>query len=470
MTSEQLFYDKKTGFDRLTDEDKQGIQTYAEGYKKFLDESKTERDAVLEIARMAESKGFRAWTRDDTLRPGDKIYRINRHKGIMLAVIGEKSLAEGVRLTAAHLDAPRVDIRTVPLYEDNGMAFFKTHYYGGIKKYQWTTIPLELRGVVCVCDKGEVKRVEVRVGDKPGDPKFVITDLLPHLAANQMSRKATEIVKGEGLNILVGSVPSETVDEKCSEKIKLAVMEHLNREYGMTEADFLSAELEVVPAGKAREAGLDRSMVLGYGQDDRVCAFTSLAAMLEIGQTERTACCILVDKEEIGSVGATGMQSRFFENTVAEVLNLVGEYSELNVRRCLAASDMLSSDVSAAFDPSYASAFEKKNAAFFGRGMVFNKFTGARGKSGSNDANAEYVAHIRAIMEESGVAFQTAELGKIDVGGGGTIAYILALYGMNVIDCGVAVLSMHAPWEATSKADIYETKCGYVAFLEKACL
>ena len=282
MTSEQLFYDKKTGFDRLTDEDKQGIQTYAEGYKKFLDESKTERDAVLEIARMAESKGFRAWTRDDTLRPGDKIYRINRHKGIMLAVIGNQSLAEGVRLTAAHLDAPRVDIRTVPLYEDNGMAFFKTHYYGGIKKYQWTAIPLELRGVVCVCENGEVKRVQVRVGDKPTDPKFVITDLLPHLATEQMTRKATEVIKGEGLNILIGSVPSETVDEKCSEKIKLAIMEHLNREYGMTEADFLSAELCCVPAFNACDIGFDRSFVGAYGHDDRVCSYPAATSLVMI--------------------------------------------------------------------------------------------------------------------------------------------------------------------------------------------
>ena len=310
MTSEQLFYDKKTGFDRLTEADRQGIQTYAEGYKTFLDEAKTERDAVKEIARMAEAKGFRAWTRDDTLKTGDRIYRINRHKGIMLAVIGEKSLAEGVRLTAAHLDAPRVDIRTVPLYEDNGMAFFKTHYYGGIKKYQWTTIPLELRGVVCVCDKGEVKRVEVRVGDKPGDPKFVITDLLPHLAANQMSRKATEIVKGEGLNILVGSVPSETVDEKCSEKIKLAVMEHLNREYGMTEADFLSAELCCVPAFGACDIGFDRSFVGAYGHDDRVCSYPAATSLFDLTETPaHTGVCLLVDKEEIGSDGVTGMQS-----------------------------------------------------------------------------------------------------------------------------------------------------------------
>ena len=306
MTSEQLFYDKKTGFDRLTDEDKQGIQTYAESYKKFLDGAKTERDAVVEIARMAEEHGFRAWTRDDTLRAGDKIYRINRHKGIMLAVIGQKSLAEGVRLTAAHLDAPRVDIRTVPLYEDNGMAFFKTHYYGGIKKYQWTAIPLELRGVVCVCENGEVKRVKVRVGDKLGDPKFVITDLLPHLASDQMSRKATEVVKGEGLNILVGSVPSETVDEKCSEKIKLAVMEHLNREYGMTEADFLSAELCCVPAFGACDIGFDRSFVGAYGHDDRVCSYPAATSLFDLTETpEHTGVCLLVDKEEIGSDGVT---------------------------------------------------------------------------------------------------------------------------------------------------------------------
>ena len=464
-----LFYDKKTGWDRMSDAEQAAMMEYAEGYKAFLDEAKTERDAVRRLQAMAEANGFAAYTRGKEIHPGEKYYKINRNKAIILFVVGSDGMHSGINLSAAHLDAPRIDIRTVPLYEDNGMALFKTHYYGGIKKYQWTTIPMELRGVVCRMTENGVESVDVRIGDKPGDPVFVITDLLIHLATEQMGKTMMKGIEAENMNVLVGSKPSKS-DIETSDKIKLWVMEFLNKEYGITEEDFLSAELEVVPAGKAREAGLDRSMVLGYGQDDRVCAFTSLAAMLEIGQTERTACCILVDKEEIGSVGATGMQSRFFENTVAEVLNLVGEYSELNVRRCLAASDMLSSDVSAAFDPSYASAFEKKNAAFFGRGMVFNKFTGARGKSGSNDANAEYVAHIRAIMEESGVAFQTAELGKIDVGGGGTIAYILALYGMNVIDCGVAVLSMHAPWEATSKADIYETKCGYVAFLEKACL
>ena len=467
MTSEQLFYDKKTGFDRLTDEDKQGIQTYAEGYKKFLDESKTERDAVLEIARMAESKGFRAWTRDDTLRPGDKIYRINRHKGIMLAVIGEKSLAEGVRLTAAHLDAPRVDIRTVPLYEDNGMAFFKTHYYGGIKKYQWTAIPLELRGVVCVCENGEVKRVQVRVGDKPTDPKFVITDLLPHLATEQMTRKATEVIKGEGLNILIGSVPSETVDEKCSEKIKLAITEHLNREYGMTEADFLSAELCCVPAFNACDIGFDRSFVGAYGHDDRVCSYPAATSLFDLTETPaHTGVCLLVDKEEIGSVGATGMHSRFFENIVAEILLLMGECADIKVRRTLQNSRMLSSDVSAAYDPMYAEVFEKRSSAFFARGPVFNKFTGSRGKSGSNDANAEYIAALRKALDDDEVAYQFAELGKVDAGGGGTIAYIMANYGMEVIDSGVAVLCMHAPWEITSKADVYEAYRGYKAFLK----
>ena len=465
MTSEQLFYDKKTGFDRLTDEDKQGIQTYAEGYRKFLDESKTERDAVLEIARMAESKGFRAWTRDDTLRPGDKIYRINRHKGIMLAVIGNQSLAEGVRLTAAHLDAPRVDIRTVPLYEDNGMAFFKTHYYGGIKKYQWTAIPLELRGVVCVCENGEVKRVQVRVGDKPTDPKFVITDLLPHLATEQMTRKATEVIKGEGLNILIGSVPSETVDEKCSEKIKLAIMEHLNREYGMTEADFLSAELCCVPAFNACDIGFDRSFVGAYGHDDRVCSYPAATSLFDLTETPaHTGVCLLVDKEEIGSDGVTGMQSRAFDTFMADLCRA----QDVLLDECFENSVCLSADVCNAFDPNYPEVSEKRNDARANCGFALVKYTGARGKSGSNDTSAEFVAEVRKVMDDAGVAFQTAELGRVDIGGGGTIAYIPAKYDMDVIDSGVAVLSMHAPWEITSKADIYEARKGYEAFLKNA--
>ena len=440
-------------------------------YKVCLDEGKTERECVRLTVKEIEKKGYRN-LKDikGSLKAGDKVYAVCMEKSIAMFQIGKEPLENGMNILGAHIDSPRIDVKQNPLYENEDLAYLDTHYYGGIKKYQWVTLPLALHGVIVKTD-GTVQKVNI--GEKEDDPVFVVTDLLIHLAGKQMEKKASTVIEGEKLDLLIGSRPlekEEGLDGDEKDAVKANVMKILTDYYNMEEEDFLSAELEIVPAGKARDCGLDRSMILAYGQDDRVCAFTSLFAMLDVEDVERTSCCILVDKEEIGSVGATGMQSRFFENTVAEVLNLVGEYSELNVRRCLAASDMLSSDVSAAFDPSYASAFEKKNAAFFGRGMVFNKFTGARGKSGSNDANAEYVAHIRAIMEESGVAFQTAELGKIDVGGGGTIAYILALYGMNVIDCGVAVLSMHAPWEATSKADIYETKCGYVAFLEKACL
>ncbi len=392
-------------------------------------------------------------------------------------------MADGINILGAHIDSPRLDIKQNPLYEDGGFAYLDTHYYGGVKKYQWVTIPLAIHGVVV---KKDGTTVEVSVGEKDEDPVFFVSDLLIHLAQEQLEKKANKVIEGEALDIIVGNRPlviekkeadgkneeKGEKDEKAAEKdaVKKGILDILQKSYGIEEEDFISAELEVVPAGRAREAGFDRSMILAYGQDDRVCAFTSLKAMLEIGQTARTACCILVDKEEIGSVGATGMQSRFFENAVAEVMNLTGEYSELNVRRCLARSCMLSSDVSSAYDPSYAASFDKKNVAYLGNGMVFNKFTGSRGKSGSNDANAEYLGHIRGIFEKEDVNFQTAELGRVDLGGGGTIAYILALYGMNVIDCGVAVLNMHAPWEATSKADVYETKRGYVAFLENAAL
>ena len=419
MTSEQLFYDKKTGFDRLTEADRQGIQTYAEGYKTFLDEAKTERDAVKEIARMAEAKGFRAWTRDDTLKTGDKIYRINRHKGIMLAVIGEKSLAEGVRLTAAHLDAPRVDIRTVPLYEDNGMAFFKTHYYGGIKKYQWTTIPLELRGVVCVCDKGE------------------------------------------GLNILVGSVPSETVDEKCSEKIKLAVMEHLNREYGMTEADFLSAELCCVPAFGACDIGFDRSFVGAYGHDDRVCSYPAATSLFDLTETPaHTGVCLLVDKEEIGSDGVTGMQSRAFETFMGDLCRA----QDVLLDECFENSVCLSADVCNAFDPNYPEVSEKRNDARANCGFALVKYTGARGKSGTSDATAELMARIRCIFDKAGIIWQTGQLGRVDQGGGGTVAMYLANRNIDTVDAGVPVLSMHAPFECIAKLDLYMAYKGFGAF------
>ena len=392
--------------------------------------------------------------------------------------IGEKPMEEGMNILGAHIDSPRLDVKQNPLYEEGGFAYLDTHYYGGVKKYQWVTIPLALHGVIV---KKDGTTVELSVGEDDGDPVFFISDLLIHLAQEQMEKKASKVIEGEALDLIIGNKPllldkkgdkkdAKDSEEKAAAKdaVKKGILAILKEKYDIEEEDFISAELEIVPAGKAREAGFDRSMILAYGQDDRVCAFSSLKAMLEVEESKRTACCLLVDKEEIGSVGATGMESRFFENMVAEVLNLLGEYSELTLRRCLSNSCMLSSDVSSAFDPSFASSFDKKNVAYLGGGMVFNKFTGSRGKSGSNDANAEYLAHLRHIFEKEEINFQTAELGKVDLGGGGTIAYILALYGMNVIDSGVAVLNMHAPWEATSKADVYETKRVYVAFLKGA--
>ena len=396
-----------------------------------------------------------------SLQAGDKIYAVNMKKSIALFQIGRQPLEKGMAILGAHIDSPRMDIKQNPLYEDTELAYLDTHYYGGIKKYQWVTLPLAIHGVIVKKD-GEV--VSVCIGEEDKDPVFCVTDLLIHLAGERMERKANKVIEGEALDILFASQPLKGEEKDAVAKNVLAI---LKEKYDMEEEDFLSAELEVVPAGRARESGIDLSMIMAYGQDDRVCAFTSLLAMLEVEDTEYTTCCLLVDKEEIGSVGATGMRSHVFENTVAEVMDRMGQYDELALRRCLANSKMLSSDVSAAFDPTYASAYEKKNAAYFGRGMVFNKFTGSRGKSGSNDANAEFMAQIRGILKDAKVAYQTAELGKVDIGGGGTIAYIMALYGMNVIDCGVAVLNMHAPWELTSKADVYETKKGYVQFLKK---
>ena len=404
------------------------------------------------------------------------------NKAIAMFRIGEAPMEEGMNILGAHIDSPRLDVKQNPLYEDGGFAYLDTHYYGGVKKYQWVTIPLAIHGVVI---KKDGTTVELSVGESDDDPVFFISDLLIHLAQEQLEKKAAKVIEGEALDVIVGNKPliidkkkegqkdkkeKDDKDEKAVAKdaVKQGILNILKEKYDIEEEDFISAELEVVPAGKAREAGFDRSMILAYGQDDRVCAFSSLKAMLEVEDSRRTACCLLVDKEEIGSVGATGMQSKFFENTVAELLALTGEYSELALRRCLAASCMLSSDVSSGFDPTFAASFDKKNVAYLGGGMVFNKFTGARGKSGSNDANAEYLAHLRNIYEKENINFQTAELGRVDLGGGGTIAYILALYGMNVIDSGVAVLNMHAPWEATSKADVYEAKRGYVAFLKGA--
>ncbi len=453
------------------------VDAFADEYRKFLDEGKTERECVDYIVNEVEKNGYRELQdvikKGETLSAGDKVYAVCMNKSVVMFRIGKKPMAEGMNILGAHIDSPRLDVKQNPLYEEGGFAYLDTHYYGGVKKYQWVTIPLSLHGVVI---KKDGTTVEVNIGENEDDPVFFISDLLIHLAQEQLEKKAAKVIEGEALDIIMGNKPvafdkkndKESGEEPAKEAVKKGILDILKKTYDVEEEDFLSAELEVVPAGKAREAGLDRSMILGYGQDDRVCAFTSLMAMMDVEDTERTACCLLVDKEEIGSVGATGMQSKFFENMVAEVMNLTGEYSELNVRRCLSSSCMLSSDVSSAYDPSFASSFDKKNVAYLGGGMVFNKFTGSRGKSGSNDANAEYLAYIRQIFEKEKVNFQTAELGKVDLGGGGTIAYILALYGMNVIDSGVAVLNMHAPWEATSKADVYEAKRGYEAFLRGA--
>lgn len=442
------------------------LEKLCKDYRKFLDNGKTERECVKYIVHLAEKAGYQDLKNviqsGKKIKSGDKLYAVNMKKAIALFQIGTAPLEEGLNILGAHIDSPRMDVKQNPLYEDTDLAYLDTHYYGGIKKYQWVTLPLAIHGVVAK-KNGEV--VDIVIGEEETDPIFCVTDLLIHLAGEQMDKKAAKVVEGEQLDILVGSRPLAKEEKEPVKKMVLSILE---KKYDMEEEDFLSAELEIVPAGKAREAGLDASMIMAYGQDDRVCAYTSAAAMFDMGEVTRTACCLLVDKEEIGSVGATGMQSKFFENTVAELMDAMGQYSELKLKRCLAGSYMLSSDVSAAYDPNFASAFEKKNAAYFGRGVVFNKFTGARGKSGSNDANAEYIGKLRKIMDDNGVAFQTAELGKVDIGGGGTIAYILSLYGMNVIDSGVAVLNMHAPWEITSKADVYEAYKSYKAFLKDA--
>lgn len=459
------------------------VDVFASEYMDFLDHGKTERECIDTIVNTIEKAGYKELgtlaKEKKALKCGDKVYSVWMNKSIVMFQIGKKPMTEGLNILGAHIDSPRLDVKQNPLYEEGGFAYLDTHYYGGVKKYQWVTIPLAIHGVIV---KKDGTTVEVNIGENEDDPVFFVSDLLIHLADEQLEKKASKVIEGEALDIIIGNKPliidkkskksdSDTASEKTEkETVKKNMLSILKDSYEIEEEDFISAELEVVPAGKAREAGFDRSMILAYGQDDRVCAFSSLKAMLEITKTDRCACCILVDKEEIGSVGATGMRSRFFENAVAEVMNLCGEYNDLNLRRCLSSSCMLSSDVSSAYDPTYASSFDKKNVAYLGGGMVFNKFTGSRGKSGSNDANAEYLAHIRAIYEKEKVNFQTAELGRVDLGGGGTIAYILALYGMNVIDSGVAVLNMHAPWEATSKADVYEAKRGYVAFLENADL
>ena len=466
---------KENRWTTYTEEQLKDLHALAEDYKDFLNTAKTEREAVVEITKRARKAGWRDLDKviagGESLKSGDKVYAVWMKKTVALFTVGSKPIEQGLRILGAHIDSPRLDLKQVPLYENTEMTFLDTHYYGGVKKYQWTTIPLAIHGVVAKKD-GTV--TDVRIGEDSKDPVFCVTDLLIHLSKDQMAKNLADAITGENLDLLVGSRPlkleKDAKKSDDSDAKKDPVLQNtlaiLKEQYDMEEDDFLSAELEIVPAGAARDLGFDRSMVAGYGQDDRVCAFTSLDAFLKVENPEYTACCLLTDKEEIGSVGATGAQSHFFENAVAELMNCCGQYSDLKLRRALSSSRMLSSDVSAAFDPLYADAYEKKNSAYFGHGIVYNKYTGSRGKSGSNDANAEYFAWVRRVMDDADVAFQTAELGKVDIGGGGTIAYISALYGMNVVDAGVAVLNMHAPMEVTSKSDLYEARNAYVAFLK----
>ena len=445
-------------------EDKSEIFAFCEDYRNFISDCKTERECVAWMVRKARNAGFK--NLDDIveagteLKAGDKVYADNMGKALALFVIGEEPMEKGMRILGAHVDSPRLDLKQNPLYEEAEQALLDTHYYGGVKKYQWVTLPMALHGVVVKKD-GTV--LPIVIGEDAEDPVVGISDLLVHLSGKQMEKNAREVIEGESLNVLVGSIPLKGVE---TEAVKAQILSILKEKYQVEEEDFISAELEVVPAGAARDFGLDRSMLMAYGHDDRVCAYPSFEAIAAAEKVKYTSVCLLVDKEEIGSVGATGMQSRFFENTVAEVMNACGQYSELLVRRALRNSRMLSIDVSAAFDPNYPEVMEKKNSAYLGHGITFNKYTGSRGKSGSNDANPEYIAQLRYIMDENNVSFQTAELGKVDAGGGGTIAYILANYNMEVIDCGVPVLNMHSPWEIASKVDIYEAYQGYLAFLK----
>ena len=454
--------DKKPSvWSKYTDEEKIQLENLCKGYIDFLSRCKTERESVNDAIAAAEKAGYKNFADVETLKVGDKVYCAFMKKSVALFQIGSEPIERGLKILGAHIDTCRLDLKQNPLYEDGGLAYMDTHYYGGIKKYQWVALPLAMHGVVVKKD-GSV--IDIIIGEDAEDTVFCVTDLLIHLAQEQMEKKASKVVEGENLDILVGNYP---LKENEKESVKAGVLKILKDKYDINEKDFLSAELALVPAGRARELGFDRSMVLGYGQDDRVCSYTSLIAMLEVAKENlnRTACCLLVDKEEIGSFGATGMRSHFFENILAEIMNSCGQYSELKLRRALQNSVMLSSDVSSAYDALYASCFDKKNVAYLGKGMVFNKFTGSRGKSGSSEANAEYVAKLREVLDKNNVSYQFSELGKVDLGGGGTIAHMTAVYGMDVIDSGVGVLSMHAPYEVTNKIDIYETKKGYAAFL-----
>ena len=458
----KLFNQKKDGWDDLKDNTKEEVFELSKNYMNFLNKAKTEREFIKEARKLADANGYKDIIEFDKLNPGDKVYFVNRDKSMYLAIIGENSIEEGLHIIGSHVDSPRLDLKPNPLYEDTGLAYFKTHYYGGIKKYQWTTIPLSMHGVI-VKTNGE--KIEINIGESEDDPIFTITDLLPHLAQDQMKKTLSTGVEGENLNLLIGSIPYG--DEKISERVKLNILNILNQKYGITEVDLTSAEIELVPAFKARSLGFDGSMVAAYGQDDKVCAYTSLQAMMELKNVKNTAVCILSDKEEIGSMGNTGMESHMFDFFISEILNKLQVNRPNLLDKVFCFTKMLSSDVDAGYDPIYASVSDKFNAGFLGKGISLNKYTGARGKSGASDANAEYVAWIRNVLEKNNIKYQVAELGKVDIGGGGTIAYILANKGADVIDCGVPVLSMHAPYEVTSKYDIYSAYKTYKAFWEE---
>ena len=453
----------KTAWEKYQGKDVKPVMTFSQGYMKFLANAKTERETTTESIKLAKKAGFKDFKTVKEVKPGDKIYFNNRGKNIALFVIGKKPIEDGMNILGAHIDSPRVDVKQNPLYEDNGLVLIDTHYYGGIKKYQWVAQPMALHGVVC---KKDGTTVEVAIGEKEDEPVIEFSDLLIHLAGDQMQKTAAKVVEGEDLNALFGSIPKKTNKKDEHDLVKANILDILKKEYNIEEEDFISAELEIVPAGKPRDLGLDRSMIMGYGHDDRICAYTSLIATLEMSTPNRTSVCILTDKEEIGSVGNTGAQSSFFENCVAELINLQTKYSDLKLRHALENSYMLSSDVSAAYDPNYPQVNEPKNTAYFGKGICLNKFTGSRGKGGSNDAHAEYIAKVRKVMDDNKVVFQTSELGRVDQGGGGTIAYILANRNMDVIDAGIAVQNMHSCYETASKVDVYEAYLAYKAFLK----
>ena len=464
MVNDNLFYKKHYIWGKINEKIKEEVFNVADDYKKFIDASKTERLSVKEIVRQAKEAGFKNFKETDEIKQGDKLYYVNKEKAAVLVVVGKETIEKGMNIVGSHVDSPRIDLKQNPLYEEHGITLLKTHYYGGIRKYQWVAIPLALYGTV-VKENGEV--IDIAIGDDENDPVFYITDLLPHLAKEQNDKKLSEAIEGERLNVIIGSLPAEGKDDE--KKFKLNVLKILNEKYGMIEEDFLTAELEIVPAGKARDVGIDRGMIMAYGHDDRVCAYTSLRAILELDSPQKTAVALFADKEEVGSDGNTGMNSMFFNNMIAELISIKnnGNYSELFLKRALENSSMLSSDVAAGVDPTYPQVTEIQNSAIMGKGVTLVKYTGSRGKSGANDANAEYIGKLRKLFNENNIIWQTSELGKVDQGGGGTIAYILANYNMDVVDLGVPVLSMHAPYELVSKTDVYMTYKAYNTFYNK---